>query len=116
MLVIGVDQGYEGARIDEDHRRGLLFARCSRRRTPVRSDRFGGPPRTLPMRWAMASYGRGRRAARDSSSWARMWTASRTSSDLLRPFLRASRRRQASVLASSRTVIVISPPPNVVLQ
>ena len=110
MAVVRVDQGHERPRVDEDQERfrlRLRLTRSFRNRSPVRSERSGGPPRTDPMTPRKASWrglavrDRGRRRAANL-------TASRTISDFVDPRSRARFSSSLSVSASIRTLIVIS--------
>jgi hypothetical protein len=107
MAVVRVDEGHERPRVDEDQERFRLRSRRSfRNRSPVRSERSGGPPRTDPMTPRKASWGglgvRDRGPLRAANL-----TASRMISDFVDPRSRARFSRSLSVSASIRTLVVI---------
>src|SRR5687768_11806184 len=106
-----MDQSHERPGIHEHHGHRLRFS-CSMRRNPcpVLTERSGGPPLTQPIKSSAVSHGCC--AFSDSSAWrARAPIASRTTSDLVRPFCRARRFSRVSVLRSTRTLKGIGPPP-----
>lgn len=50
VLIIRVDERHEGPGVDEYQECFLVgFSKSRRNRSPVRSERFTGPPRTDPM-------------------------------------------------------------------
>ena len=55
MLIPGVKKRHERAGVNEHHSPELFFVRSSRNFSPVRSDKFGGPSATHPMRSEMLS-------------------------------------------------------------